>query len=193
MRFKNDKQRKAVMASLRNQGFSHTSAKFIVDKNPKLMGLSPRLQEAIRKNPELAKLNFQELKKRGVFLKFQSDSDKDGVVNIKDCKPLDKRHQGLLHVLIKKKNELVKRRAVRLEQKQDALLNKIDSERTKLKKQLRVQQELKQNKKLKNELIALKKARFALTPAGRITAFAAPKIQKAARKGLKRLEKELGF
>jgi hypothetical protein len=32
--------------------------------------------------------SFYELKKEGIFLPYQGDADKDGVKNIKDCKPL---------------------------------------------------------------------------------------------------------
>jgi hypothetical protein len=38
-------------------------------------------------------LTFNQLKKKGIFLKYQSDTDKDGVTNIKDCRPLDKNKQ----------------------------------------------------------------------------------------------------
>jgi hypothetical protein len=41
--------------------------------------------------------SFGELKKKGVFLPYQGDADKDGVKNIKDCKPLDADKQGWLH------------------------------------------------------------------------------------------------
>lgn len=57
--------------------------------------LSPRVEAMLRTNPDLKNKSFKQLQNKGVFLKSQGDTDKDGVVNIKDCKPLDKsRHQN---------------------------------------------------------------------------------------------------
>lgn len=55
--------------------------------------LSPRVKAMIQKNPKLRNLSFEQLKKKGVFLRYQADSDKDGVPNIKDCRPLNKKKQ----------------------------------------------------------------------------------------------------
>lgn len=85
MRFKSDKQRKAVMA----------------------------------------KLSFSQLQKRGVYLKYQGDADKDGVKNIKDCKPLDPNRQGFIHDWMKKRKQVnaeqrrIKKYQERLELKED--------------------------------------------------------------------------
>ncbi len=57
--------------------------------------LSPRLQTILKKHPEYKNLSFDELKKKGVFLRYQSDSDGDGVVNIHDCRPIDSTKQDL--------------------------------------------------------------------------------------------------
>lgn len=58
--------------------------------------LSPRVQALLKKNPSLRNKSFKQLQKSGVFLKYQADSDGDGVPNIKDCKPLDvKRHKDM--------------------------------------------------------------------------------------------------
>jgi len=54
---------------------------------------SDRIRTLLKKHPEYKKLTFKQLKKRGVFLKYNSDSDKDGVINIKDCRPLNKKAQ----------------------------------------------------------------------------------------------------
>lgn len=58
-------------------------------KGIKTSQLSPRLKRAVKKNPALLTKNFPQLQKKGVFLRYQGDADKDGTVNIKDCKPLD--------------------------------------------------------------------------------------------------------
>jgi hypothetical protein len=54
---------------------------------------SERIKKILRKHPEYKNLTFKQLNKKGVFLKYQSDSDKDGVANIKDCRPLNKKAQ----------------------------------------------------------------------------------------------------
>jgi hypothetical protein len=56
---------------------------------------SERIKTILRKHPEYKNLSFKELKGKGIFLKYQSDSDKDGVKNIKDCKPLNQKEQDL--------------------------------------------------------------------------------------------------
>lgn len=83
MRFRNNSQRKAVMAKLRNMGFSDTSAKFYAQK-----GINP---------DEIRNENFKQLAKKGIYLKYQEDKDKDGVKNVNDCKPLNSSKQGVLH------------------------------------------------------------------------------------------------
>jgi len=65
--------------------------------------LSPRVQNMLKKNPSLENKSFKELQKKGVFLKFQADSDGDGVVNIKDCKPLDPKKQDFKQTFAKVK------------------------------------------------------------------------------------------
>lgn len=93
MPFKTDKQRKAFFAM---KGANSKSA------------ISPQIMRNNKQD------SFNELKKKGIFLKFQGDADKDGVVNIKDCRPFDPEKQGRLHDLalraLKKKEEFVERR-----------------------------------------------------------------------------------
>jgi len=62
-------------------------------KGVKTAALSPRLRKRVRDNPKLATMNFANLQKNGVFLKYQGDADKDGVVNVKDCQPLNMNKQ----------------------------------------------------------------------------------------------------
>lgn len=47
----------------------------------------------------LADKSYKQLKKQGVKLKATADTDKDGVPNAKDCKPLNPKEQGVLHSL----------------------------------------------------------------------------------------------
>ena len=48
------------------------------------------------KVPKGAKnMTFKQLTRRGVFLPYQGDADKDGVVNVRDCRPLNKNKQDL--------------------------------------------------------------------------------------------------
>jgi len=93
MRFKSDKQRKAVMASLRDK-------------------------------------SFKQLQQRGVYLSYQGDKDKDGVVNIKDCKPLDPKRQGFLHQLQVKR---LKAQEEKLEVEKRRQLAKLEDVQEKLK------------------------------------------------------------
>lgn len=55
--------------------------------------LSPRVKSMLKKDPMLKNKSFKDLQKSGVFLRYQADSDHDGVSNIHDCKPLDKTRQ----------------------------------------------------------------------------------------------------
>lgn len=54
-----------------------------------------RIQKILQKNPEYKNLTYKQLRNKGIFLRYQSDSDKDGVKNVKDCKPLNKEEQDL--------------------------------------------------------------------------------------------------
>jgi len=56
---------------------------------------SKRVDTILKKHPEYKNLSFKQLKGKGIFLKYQSDSDKDGVSNIHDCKPLNQKEQDL--------------------------------------------------------------------------------------------------
>lgn len=54
---------------------------------------SNHIKTLINTHPEYKNLTFKKLQHRGVFLKYQSDADKDGVKNVHDCRPLDKTKQ----------------------------------------------------------------------------------------------------
>jgi hypothetical protein len=54
---------------------------------------SNRIKTLINQHPEYKKLTFKQLQHRGVYLKYQGDSDKDGIKNVHDCRPLDKTRQ----------------------------------------------------------------------------------------------------
>ena len=54
---------------------------------------SARIKALVSKHPEYKDLSFKQLKNKGVFLKYQKDSDGDGVKNVKDCRPLNKKAQ----------------------------------------------------------------------------------------------------
>jgi len=56
---------------------------------------STRVKTILKKHPEYQNLSFKELKGKGIFLKYQADYDKDGVKNVKDCKPLNPKEQDL--------------------------------------------------------------------------------------------------
>jgi len=95
MKFKSDKQRKAM--------FSRMNANDKIKIHKSKIPLS-----------ELKKLNFNQLQRKDVKITKTGDYDKDGVVNIKDCKPLDPKRQGILHdvsiKLLKKREELVEKK-----------------------------------------------------------------------------------
>ena len=69
-----------------------------------------RVDTILKKHPEYKNLSFKELKGKGIFLKYQSDTDKDGVKNIKDCKPLNQKEQDLKETT-KKVGDWVKKEA----------------------------------------------------------------------------------
>ena len=99
----------------------------------------------------MAKLNFKQLQNKGIFLKYQGDADKDGIANIKDCKPLDPHKQGIIHEWIKKREknmdkELAKKNKT-LEKQQDKLLAQADNEKTKLQKYQLIEKKILENKK----------------------------------------------
>jgi hypothetical protein len=54
---------------------------------------SERIRKIVREHPEYKDLTFQQLKKKGVFLKYQKDSDGDGIANVHDCRPLNSKKQ----------------------------------------------------------------------------------------------------
>jgi len=54
-----------------------------------------RLQTILKNNPQYYNLNLQQLKNKGIFLRYNTDTDKDGVINIEDCQPLNPKMQDL--------------------------------------------------------------------------------------------------
>ena len=89
MGFKSDEQRKGFFAQL-------GKGKNRLNTNPKSESELKAAQEKFKN------LSYNQLLKKGVKLKPHGDADKDGVVNIKDCKPLNKKEQGVIHRLFKK-------------------------------------------------------------------------------------------
>ena len=76
---------------------AHSSKSSKVQEAMSGQPLSPRLQKEVKEDPSLKTKTFKQIQKKGVFLKFQGDADKDGVVNVKDCEPLNKDKQGTIH------------------------------------------------------------------------------------------------
>ena len=186
MRFKNSNQRKAVMAKLKNSSLWKCD---FCHKPKNLMEMTANKKTicgvCVDKNKNKT---YNQLRNRGIKLKPYADNDKDGVINMKDCKPLNPKEQGLIHDIIKKKQQYVKAREKKLEKTQDNLLKKIDEERTSLKKHLQVQKQINDNKKLKQELSELKKANFYQTTTGRIIAGAGKAARsKTTKKFLKKI------
>lgn len=79
-----------------------------------LRGNDPRIHgdsaKGIKQPQRLSNLSFPQLKKKGVFLKYWGDADKDGVPNVKDCRPLNPKKQDdpkieELHEKLKKATE----------------------------------------------------------------------------------------
>ena len=139
-----------------------------------------------------AKMNYRQLKHKGVFLSRKGDADKDGVQNAKDCKPLNPKEQGIIHDIQKRHSRLVKVKEKKLEKEQDELLKKIDKENTTLKKQRAIQSKIDENKRLKEELKKVKTARFAMTPTGKVVGFVKnPKNQRVVKKELKSLWRKI--
>ena len=98
MRFKSDKQRKAVMAQLKNS-------------------------------------SFKQIQNKGLFLKHQGDADRDGVPNIRDCKPLNPKKQGFLHEFQMKR---LKAKEEKLETQRRRQLKKLET----VKEELEVKQRI---------------------------------------------------
>jgi len=63
-----------------------------------IRGNDPRIHgdsaKGIKQPQRLSNLSFPQLKKKGVFLKYWGDADKDGVPNVKDCRPLNPNAQA---------------------------------------------------------------------------------------------------
>jgi len=125
--------------------------------------------------------NYSQLKKSGIKLNKNMDFDKDGVKNIRDCKPLDPRKQGIIHDFIKAKEEHVKKKEISLEVEQKQLISKIDNESTKLHEHARIQKKIDKNKQLKDSLNKVKNARFKVSKTGRILAFASRGVKSIGR------------
>jgi hypothetical protein len=84
------------MAKYNSQGWHFQSERHSRARRTGVAGgeySSARIQKIVSKHPEYKNLTFKQLQKKGVFLKYQSDADKDGVKNVKDCRPLNKKAQ----------------------------------------------------------------------------------------------------
>lgn len=162
MRFKSEKQRKAVMANYNN--------------------LSPRHRIKIIKDPSLKNKNFNQLKKKGIYLNYNGDADKDGIKNIKDCRPLDRKKQSKLHDLaiatLKKREQFIEERRIKamkkLEEKKEKLQQDIAASQAELAKKKQKQavideidREKELVKKLKAQNRQAKQLLFKATPAGK--------------------------
>jgi len=177
MKFKSKKQQAAVMAKLRASG------------------LSPRLQQAIMEDPKLMDSTFKQIQNKRVFLKYQDDADKDGVKNVKDCRPLDPKKQGLIHdvrmkVLKWQEEKLEKQR----EDRQKTLNDKLDElkeRRAIAEKKVKISQaELAQKEAVADQL---REERQKKEEIERKIAEADAEIEKTSLKGkLKRFAKSVG-
>lgn len=176
------------MAKLRKDGFSYDASRYIIRKNPKVYEIK-----------SLKKMDFRQLKKKGVYLRHDADTDKDGVINIKDCRPLDPKKQGFLHDLQikrlrKKEEQLEKKREkemAKLEDLKDTLKEKtnVSKKKTSIKKIQMAQKqaiidEINKEKKAAAELkIASRKAKEQLDRIT-VTGKAKTALKKAAAKGV---------
>lgn len=48
----------------------------------------------------IARMNKNQLAQKGIILSSRKDTDKDGVINAKDCQPLNPEEQGIIHNMI---------------------------------------------------------------------------------------------
>jgi len=155
--------------------------------------------------------SFGELKKEGVFLKYQGDADKDGTPNIRDCKPLDAKRQGRLHdmqikILKKIEERQEQRRLAEIKKLEDlkeklqqvnmreedknkklsekrAIVNEIEAEKQK------TRDLIEENRKIKEELSKNRVDKKILRKSKEF--LQKPSTKKAIRKGLKGIKKEL--
>lgn len=67
-----------------------------------------RITTVTRHSRKLKNLSYSQLRNQGIKLKPTGDADRDGVPNSLDCKPLNKKEQGLIHDYFKKRRELKK-------------------------------------------------------------------------------------
>lgn len=88
-------------------------------------------------------LSFNQLQSKGVFLKYQGDTDKDGTKNIHDCRPLDAKKQGRLHEM---HIQILHKMEEHQEQKRLAEMKKLENLKEKL-QQANIKEEEK-NKKI---------------------------------------------
>ena len=107
MRFKNSKQRAAVMASL-----------------------SERNRRYVRAHPSAVSKSFNQLNKQEHFMKLNTDSDGDGVKNKNDCQPLNKNKQGWMHDF---KMKRLKAKEESVEKKREAQQKKLSDTKDELK------------------------------------------------------------
>lgn len=81
----------------------------------------------------MAKLTYGQLKNRGVNLHPYKDSDRDGVKNYKDCRPLDPKEQGWLHdwqiKRLKQKEEKLESKREKAQEKLNDTLDELKERR----------------------------------------------------------------
>jgi len=75
------------MAKAKNTGgwfkesLRHRQARLLGKASP-----SSRVQTLLKEHPSYKNMTYKQLQKKGVFLKYKGDADKDGVANVNDCR-----------------------------------------------------------------------------------------------------------
>jgi len=122
--------------------------------------VSPRVKRMLKKDPKLRDKTFKQLQKKGVFLKYQADSDGDGIPNVKDCRPLDPRKQDNgeaafvpVEEIAKPTGKVTEVGVIGAETKQQAILKRARDRADKLlaegRKKLKESQEKKKARRIK--------------------------------------------
>lgn len=109
MRFKNASQRKAVMAKLTRGDYVMTphnrqvgQYQGMTKKGYKVVPLNKRTPIIYSKDRpiDVSDKSYNQLKRLKAKISKFSDSDRDGVINFKDCRPLNPDEQGFIHDFI---------------------------------------------------------------------------------------------
>ena len=128
-----------------------------------------RFKNSNQRKAVMAKLNYSQLRNKGIKLNPYKDTDKDGVKNYKDCQPLNPKEQGIIHDIVagigktggyivgeaksgwKSIPNQYKRQKITTQEKEELKEAKRDVKALQKIKQIR--QETQKNKKLKKKLI----------------------------------------